>query len=142
VAIEGITVDGKAPASLPLKRNLRTIVGGVLDAISIAKLLTCRLNVSVFDLPLREPRRRALRLIFGTFTSISAVAAVSVKAQIIPILAEVGCLIDYLFCTVLGLISSLIFAIIACLLPQITGCIDVFKILDITIIVDFLGLRL
>lgn len=39
VAIEGTIVDVKALASLSLERILCTSVGGVLDAISIAKLL-------------------------------------------------------------------------------------------------------
>ena len=91
---------------------------------------------------MREPRRRALQLVFGTLTSIFAVAAVYVEAQIVPILAEVGCPVGSLLCAVFGLVSGLVFEIIACLLPQITGCTDAFKTLDITIIINFLGPRL
>lgn len=48
VAVEGVIVDVKALASLPLDRILCTLVGGVLDAVAIAKLLACLLNASAF----------------------------------------------------------------------------------------------
>lgn len=46
VAVEGVIVDVKALVGLPLDRILCTLVGGVLDALSIAKLLACLFNVS------------------------------------------------------------------------------------------------
>ena len=48
VAIEGAIVDVKGLASVPLDRLLCTLVGGVLDALAIAKLLGCLLNVGAF----------------------------------------------------------------------------------------------
>jgi len=125
VAIEGVIADVKVLASLPLERILCTLVGGVLNALTIAKLLACLLN-----------------LVFGAFGSILAVVVVSVKAQIIPLLTEVGCLVGSLLCAVLGLVNGLVFEIILCLLPQITGCLSIIKILDIKIIIAVLGLKL
>ncbi|KAF9653538.1 hypothetical protein BDM02DRAFT_3125522 [Thelephora ganbajun] len=123
IAIGDVICDVKALASLPLERILCTLVGGVLDAVAIAKLLACLLN-----------------LVFGACASILAVVAVSVKAQIIPILVEVGCLVGSLLCAVLGLANGLIFDIIKCLLPQIVGCLEVIKMLDIRIIIAVLRL--
>ena len=48
VAIEAVIVDVKVLASVPSDRVLCTLVGGVLDALSIAKLLACLLNVGTF----------------------------------------------------------------------------------------------
>jgi len=123
VAIEGIIVDVKALASLPLDRILCTLVEGVLDAAAIAKLLACIFN-----------------LVFGACASIIAIVSVSVKVQLCPLLAEIGCLVGSLLCAVLGLVSGLVVEIIACLLPQITGCLSIIKLLDIKIIISVLGL--
>ena len=49
VAIEKVIVDVEVLVSLPLEKILCTAVGGVLDALAIAKLLACLLNVSVPD---------------------------------------------------------------------------------------------
>ena len=50
VAVNDVIADVKVLGSLPLERILRTFAGGVLDAVAIAKLLACLLNVSAFDL--------------------------------------------------------------------------------------------
>jgi len=46
VALATIIVDVKALASLPLDTILCTVVGGVLNAVAIARLLACLFNVS------------------------------------------------------------------------------------------------
>jgi len=123
VALEGVIVDVKALASLPLERILCTVAGGVLDAVSIAKLLAVILN-----------------LVFGACASVLAIVSVSIKAQICVSLAEVGCLVGSLLCAVLSLVASLVVDIIACLLPQISVCLDVIKVLYIKILISVLGL--
>jgi ABC-type dipeptide/oligopeptide/nickel transport system ATPase subunit len=55
VAVEDVIVDVKVLASLPLERVLCTLVGGVLDALSIAKLLGCLLNVGVLNVLFGSP---------------------------------------------------------------------------------------
>jgi len=125
VAIKKVIVDVKVLVSLPLEKILCTAVGGVLDALAIAKLLACLLN-----------------LVFGACGSILGVVSVSVKAELCPLLSDVGCLLGSLLCDVLGLVSSLVSQIILCLLPQITGCYSILKLLDIKIIISVLGLIL
>jgi len=49
-ALGTIIVEVEALASLPLERILCTIVGGVLGALDIARLLACLFNVSSFAL--------------------------------------------------------------------------------------------
>ena len=82
-----------------------------------------------------------MQLIFGAFGSILAVVSVSIKAEVIALLADVGCLVGSLLCDIFSLVNSLVIEIIACLLPQIGGCFDVTKILDIKLI-SFLGISL
>jgi len=65
---------------------------------------------------------------------------VSVKVQILPLLTEVGCLVGSLLCAVLGLVDGLVVEIITCLLPQIIGCVEIMKILNVSAIISLLGL--
>ena len=82
-----------------------------------------------------------MQLIFGVFGSLLAGASVSTKAEIIALLADVGCLVGSLLRDIFGLANSLVIEIVACLLPQISGCFDVIKMLDIKLI-SFLGISL
>ena len=66
----------------------------------------------------------------------------SLKVEICGLLSEVGCLVGSLLCTVLGLVNGLVFEIIGCLLPQITGCLSVIAVLKINIIGVVLGIKL
>jgi hypothetical protein len=142
VAVEGVIVDVKALASLPHERILCTLVGGALDGLSIAKLLASLCNVGGFNFSFRLRLLTPLQLVFGAFGSILGVVAGSVKVQILPLLSEVGCLVGSLLCAVLGLVNSLVSEIIVCLLPRMTGCLSVIKLLDVKIIIAVLGLKL
>ena len=81
-----------------------------------------------------------MQLVFGACASVLLVVNISIKVQVIALLAEVGCLVGSLLCAVLELVTGLVVEIIACLLPQIAGCLDIIAILDIKVIIKVLGL--
>jgi len=83
-----------------------------------------------------------LQLVFGACATVLAVVSISIRVQVIACLAEIGCLVGELLCAVLDLVVGLVVEIIACLLPQIAGCINVIAILDIKVIIKVLGLVL